>query len=315
MKKLFGVFLALCSALAFGATTLPVQLLNPIGSTSGQTVISTGPSSAPGWSTMVVANVAGAAALTGATFTGPIVVTDNAAIVTLTLSNTSSGNGAQISMLGDGATTPQKTLRVTAGQFGIVNNAFSSQILTLTDAGVLSTTGGITGTPVSGSTGSFTTLSASSTVTVPAGTTLNQPNLVGVTNGASASAGSVGQIISASVPVGSAIALTSGTAANVTSIPVTAGDWDVWGQLCTNPNGATIQSNTGFAINTTSAALNPAQEALLPFTAATGASVCAPIPVAPLSVTTGTTVFLVGFSSFSGSTNSVYGSITARRRR
>jgi hypothetical protein len=59
MKKLFVALLALISCAAFGTTFVPVQLLNPTGSTSGQAIISTGASSAPAWG-----NVS-AAALTG----------------------------------------------------------------------------------------------------------------------------------------------------------------------------------------------------------------------------------------------------------
>jgi hypothetical protein len=50
MKKtlalLVGIFV---SSLSFAATTVPVQLINPTGSTSGQAIISAGPSSPPAW--------------------------------------------------------------------------------------------------------------------------------------------------------------------------------------------------------------------------------------------------------------------------
>lgn len=50
MKKIFAALFALYSAFAFSTTTVPVQLLNPIGSTNGQVITSGGPSSAPAWS-------------------------------------------------------------------------------------------------------------------------------------------------------------------------------------------------------------------------------------------------------------------------
>jgi hypothetical protein len=54
----------------------------------------------------------------------------------MNLFNTSS-SGVQIGMNGNGA-NPAKTLRVTGGNFEVVNNAYSAVIMSLTDAGVLS---------------------------------------------------------------------------------------------------------------------------------------------------------------------------------
>src|ERR1700761_551177 len=60
MKRIFAGALALFLAFAVSATTLnPIQLLNPAGSTTGQTIVSTGASSAPSWASV------SAAALTG----------------------------------------------------------------------------------------------------------------------------------------------------------------------------------------------------------------------------------------------------------
>ncbi|CAD6548579.1 hypothetical protein LMG28727_04855 [Paraburkholderia kirstenboschensis] len=61
MKRFLCAAFAAFTSLAFGATLTPVQLLNPAGSSSGQVIVSTGASTAPGW-----ANVA-ATALTGIT--------------------------------------------------------------------------------------------------------------------------------------------------------------------------------------------------------------------------------------------------------
>jgi len=58
MKKLFAPFLGLLlAAQAFGATLVPPQLLNPSGSTSGQVVMSSGPSSQPGWTALPVSSL------------------------------------------------------------------------------------------------------------------------------------------------------------------------------------------------------------------------------------------------------------------
>ncbi|AHI64094.1 hypothetical protein [Burkholderia thailandensis] len=49
MKRILVSALLALSSLAFGATLAPIQLLNPAGSTSGQAIVSTGPSTAPAW--------------------------------------------------------------------------------------------------------------------------------------------------------------------------------------------------------------------------------------------------------------------------
>lgn len=65
MKRLLAaVALALAAAASFGATLNPVQLLNPTGSTAGQAIVSTGPSTAPAWSNVTAASLAAQAANT-----------------------------------------------------------------------------------------------------------------------------------------------------------------------------------------------------------------------------------------------------------
>jgi hypothetical protein len=64
MKKILVSLAALFSAVAFGATTLPVQLINPTGSSSGQAIVSNGASSAPAWGGIGVNGIAAIAANT-----------------------------------------------------------------------------------------------------------------------------------------------------------------------------------------------------------------------------------------------------------
>lgn len=54
--------------------------------------------------------------------------------------------GTNMGIIGNGATTPNKYLRVLNGTFGIVNSAYTSQILGLDDSGNLTITGSLTGT-------------------------------------------------------------------------------------------------------------------------------------------------------------------------
>ena len=65
MKKILFGLAALYSSFAFSATLVPIQLLNPTGSSSGQAIVSTGASTAPAWGNV------NAATLNGATFAAP----------------------------------------------------------------------------------------------------------------------------------------------------------------------------------------------------------------------------------------------------
>ncbi|MGD0109164.1 MAG: hypothetical protein ABSC06_34780, partial [Rhodopila sp.] len=96
---------------------------------------------------------------------GPLTITDPSTSNTasLTVSATADGNGANILLTGNGATTPAKFLRANSGNFQVINSAYSAVILQLTDAGLLNVNG-LNSTPVGAggaSTGAFTTLSAS----------------------------------------------------------------------------------------------------------------------------------------------------------
>ncbi|WP_109477725.1 hypothetical protein [Paraburkholderia sp. C35] len=64
MRKIVCLLITLFVSLSFGATLTPIQLLNPTGSSSGQTVVSTGASSAPAWGGIGVNGIASIAANT-----------------------------------------------------------------------------------------------------------------------------------------------------------------------------------------------------------------------------------------------------------
>ena len=56
MKRLFISLFSAASICAHAATNLPIQLISPVGSTSGQAIVSTGASSAPAWTAVVGAS-------------------------------------------------------------------------------------------------------------------------------------------------------------------------------------------------------------------------------------------------------------------
>jgi len=62
---------------------------------------------------------------------------------TLVVNAPSDSNGAGIQLIGNGGTTPSKYLRCLSGQFSIVNDAYTLQILVLDDSGNLTVQGNI----------------------------------------------------------------------------------------------------------------------------------------------------------------------------
>lgn len=160
------------------------------------------------------------------------------------------------------------------------------------------------------STGAFTTLSSTGTFT-PSSTN----GIVGTTTNDNANAGSVGEFLTNTT---SGTSLTTGTAANATSVSLTAGDWDVEciSQFVINAGTTTTIILTG--VSTTSATFGAFQQnqvvAGISATSGTG-SVTLCSPVVRISIAGTTTVFAIASSTFSGGTSTVNGFIRARRVR
>ncbi len=145
--------------------------------------------------------------------------------------------------------------------------------------------------------------------------------IIGTTTNNAAAAGSVGEFVFSQIPQASAISLSTDTPANVTSISLTAGDWDVFGTVVVIvANGTSFSSAVG-VINTTSASLTDVStwgayygsSVLAPYTQAAALSLVPPTQRFSLSGTT--TIYLIAQSSFSVSTVKACGIISARRVR
>lgn len=160
------------------------------------------------------------------------------------------------------------------------------------------------------STGAFTTLSSTGTFT-PSSTN----GIVGTTTNDNANAGSVGEVISSTIASGSAVGLTNAAPANVTSISLTAGDWDVHGNVAFNIGATTTTSFVSGAISTTSATIDFSKSFLTPAPATGNTIAAGACPTQRISLASTTTVFLVTQCNFGTSTLSAYGTIYARRRR
>lgn len=143
-------------------------------------------------------------------------------------------------------------------------------------------------------------------------TGLPSASLVAVTTNSNAAAGVVGQVVTSTV---SAVAITSATNTNVTSISLAAGDWDVYGSIQANAAGTTTTAYTSGGINTTSATLPATGLYMVIPAGAAGLLVGGAVPSRRISVASTTTVYLVANISYAVSTCTVSGSITARRER
>ena len=129
---------------------------------------------------------------------------------------------------------------------------------------------------------------------------------------------SIGSYLSSSVASGSAVALTSTTAANVTSLTLTEGEWDVSGAVGFLPAGSTSitalaggSSDTTATISTTGDAFVKASAAVVP--GAVGQVIAIPTTRYVVAAGATATVYLVARATFSVSTLGGFGKIQARR--
>ncbi len=145
----------------------------------------------------------------------------------------------------------------------------------------------------------------------------------GTTTSDDAAAGYYGEYTSQVILIANEVSINS--AANVASVSLTAGDWDVWGELWvdTNTGTATVSGRTSAGITATSATLaavpadatGRAQLSNVPLAASVNAFVLSVAPVrASLSAGT-TTYYLVGACAVAAGTAYGYGKICARRIR
>lgn len=161
--------------------------------------------------------------------------------------------------------------------------------------------------------------------------TVNKGQLPGTATNDAAAAGKVGEVISCTQLTANAVSISSGTAANVlsaatsscgaNSISLTAGDWDVDGTIFFSTAATTTLNSMISSISPTSATLvtTPGSISVVTY----GATGIVPgannntVSVGPtrVSVSATTPYFLVGLSLFTTSTTSVFGIITARRKR
>lgn len=147
----------------------------------------------------------------------------------------------------------------------------------------------------------------------------NGSQILGTATNDSAVAGNIGEYISSSVMVGSAVSLTSGASTDIATISLTAGDWNVQAQGALNPAAGTITQSLFVGISTTSNTLptTAAENNMQRYSGASVASAGLIVSAGPMrmSVAGATTVYLVLNAAFTVSTMQGYGFLSARRVR
>lgn len=134
-----------------------------------------------------------------------------------------------------------------------------------------------------------------------------------------ASGGFVGEYVESDNMTGT-VSLTSSVGADVTSITLTAGDWDVTGVLAFSTAAATTVIRVGGSVSSVSGSAPSKTSAYITYPASvlnTGANGSPVISIRPcrFSLSATTTIFLVAFCYFGTSTMTAGGIITARRVR
>lgn len=154
----------------------------------------------------------------------------------------------------------------------------------------------------------------------------NASQVAGTTTNDNAAAGNIGQFVTATVVAASAVALTTAVAANITSISLTAGDWDVSATMDLTPAATTSITVMTVGVSATSATLagqpgggGVGTDPQTTITQAAQVPAAGPIslvvPPVRVSLAATTTIFLVASCAFTVSTLSAYGTIRARRMR
>ncbi|TGN80570.1 hypothetical protein EOW77_0028180 [Bradyrhizobium yuanmingense] len=144
---------------------------------------------------------------------------------------------------------------------------------------------------------------------------MSDGHLPGIASNDAASAGEIGEIVSASGTSGS---LSSGVTTNLGSIPLAVGDWDITATIQFNASGGTTITDYNGAISSTSASLTPYGTSLA-FTqrvpAAADHSENFAFPPVQALINATTSFYLNARSVFTGTAPTATWSIRARRMR
>lgn len=207
---------------------------------------------------------------------------------------------------------------------GLTTTGSGSAVLATSPTLTTPTLGVATATSINGNTlttGTGTlTLTSGAVLTTSTTTSVGRGQYLATNNNDDATAGNIGQYVISSVALGSAIPLTNNTELNITSISLTAGDWQVSGNVFFIPAASTSVSVLQGSLSTTSATrdLAPDRFGSASFDSLVlGGNGPYSVAIPSTRVSTSSTIpfYLVALATFSASTLSTYGVINARRIR
>lgn len=318
MKKLWGILLCV-PLLAWGQVTTTFQANQILTAQSLNSAFALAAAATNG----VLANPTVTGSLTA---TGLVTVGDLAAQAANTILMNGTGGVASPTavVVPTGCNTTASALQYSGGvwtcgtvaQAGVNSNITSITGLT-TPLGTWAGGLGVNNTSASGvpvfvsGAATVTSVTGSGAPVLGTSPTITTPNLLGVTNGATAGAGQIGQVLQST---GSAVSITSSTLTNCTSLNLTAGDWDVWGNVAFAPGASTALTLGIAGLSTTSVTLPSTSNYSEWANAGTvNFGQTASMPMQVFNVASTTTVYAVaetGFASGSATMNCV---INARR--
>lgn len=220
-------------------------------------------------------------------------------------------------------TGDQTSLPISTGISGLGTGVATALAANVGSAGAPIVNGGALGTPSSGvatnltgtasglTAGAVTTNANLTGDTTSSGNATTTSLVSGRTSGSAAAAGKVGELISSVIASASTVTITSSnTAQNLTSITLSAGDWDVWGNIYISPGGTIAFSYNWISL--TSATLPDTSLVSLMGVSSTNA-VGVTVPPLVVNVSGSTIVYISTKTSFSVSAT-FHGGIYARRR-
>ena len=145
--------------------------------------------------------------------------------------------------------------------------------------------------------------------------------IIGTTTNNNTNAGNVGEYAVVVLPYNTPVSLSTGSTSDVTSLSLTAGDWDIWGNIVYITTSTTNITSFLSWLNTTSATQPDASmTAGIAYSSTgivpgAGQNTTSPGIQQRLSLASTTTVYLSTVATFSVSTLTAFGNIQARRAR
>jgi hypothetical protein len=140
-------------------------------------------------------------------------------------------------------------------------------------------------------------------------------NIEGTGTNDNAAAGYVGEYISSQILFASRTSISNATSTNLTSISLTAGDWDVWGNVYYTPSVALSGYTAWISASSATIPDNSLTSGSNATSALFNQGAIATTKIFRISVASTTTIYLSSFVQFAAGSCTQCGILEARRRR